>query len=321
MEMNVKTMEQIEKTTNSDAAEAAPAHPVTSGAKTESKAKANESVINAVQAKDEAVKELKAAEEPVINLLKATEEPVKKVIKTSSELASEVIAEVKANVEPPKELKVEVKAKAEPAKTVKAVKQELKAEVKASKEPVKNKVRATVAEPVKAVKASEEPVKKAVRIIEEENEAEAEELPEPPSKNEVETASGFNFAPKTFLQPYTLLLLRDWSMHGYEVWERLMVMVPGFGQGDRATVYRTLRQLEREGKVKSIWDTNTEGPAKRVYSLTSAGEEFLKIWAQGLDQYRQTLDFFFKAYTGGMLPSPFSFNPFAGGKRDNKNNK
>jgi|GEM_PF-314095 len=183
-----------------------------------------------------------------------------------------------------------------------------------AKKAVTNQVKASE-EAVKEVKASEEPVKKGVRIIEEANEAEAEEPTTPPSKNETESA-GFNFAPKTFLQPYMLLLLRDWNMHGYEVWERLMTMVPGFGQGDRATVYRTLRQLEREGKVKSIWDTNTEGPAKRVYSLTEAGEEFLKIWAQGLDQYRQTLDFFFKAYTGGMVPSPFSFNPFTG---ENKN--
>jgi len=187
------------------------------------------------------------------------------------------------------------------------------------KKPVTNEVKASE-KPIKEVKASEEPVKKGVRIIEEENEAEAEEPSTPPSKNEAE-AAGFNFAPKTFLQPYMLLLLRDWSMHGYEVWERLMTMVPGFSQGDRATVYRTLRQLEREGKVKSIWNTNTEGPAKRVYSLTDAGEEFLKIWAQGLDQYRQTLDFFFKAYTGGMVPSPFSFNPFTGENRDKKNNK
>ncbi len=132
----------------------------------------------------------------------------------------------------------------------------------------------------------------------------------------------FSFAPKTFLQPYMLLILRQWNAHGYEVWERLMQMgFPGFDHNDRATVYRALRQLEREGKVKSVWDTKTEGPARRVYSLTAAGEEFLKFWASGLDQYRKTLDFFFKMYTGGLLPSPFSFNPLAGdsnGKKDKK---
>ena len=117
-----------------------------------------------------------------------------------------------------------------------------------------------------------------------------------------------------------LLMLREWSMHGYEVWERLMRMgFPGFDQNDRATVYRALRQLEKEGKVKSEWDTNSEGPARRVYSLTDAGEEFLKMWATGLDQYRKTLDFFFKLYTGGMVPSPFSINPFGNDNGEKKN--
>jgi len=116
-------------------------------------------------------------------------------------------------------------------------------------------------------------------------------------------------SPKTFLIPYTLLMLRDSLMHGYAIWERLTLMgIPGLNEGDRATIYRTLRQLEREGKVKSQWDTATEGPARRVYSLTDAGESFLQIWAVGLEQYRQSLDFFFKMYTGGAFPSPFGFN-------------
>jgi len=116
-------------------------------------------------------------------------------------------------------------------------------------------------------------------------------------------------SPKTFLIPYTLLMLRDSLMHGYAIWEKLTVMgIPGLNEGDRATIYRTLRQLEREGKVKSQWDTATEGPARRVYSLTDAGESFLQIWAVGLEQYRQSLDFFFKMYTGGAFPSPFAFN-------------
>lgn len=125
-----------------------------------------------------------------------------------------------------------------------------------------------------------------------------------------ETEGEVGFSPKTFLIPYMLLMLRDSLMHGYAIWERLMLMgIPGLDESDRATIYRTLRQLEREGKVKSEWNTAADGPAKRVYSLTDAGENFLQIWAVGLNQYRQSLDFFFKMYTGGTLPSPFDFFP------------
>ncbi|HEX2914684.1 MAG TPA: helix-turn-helix transcriptional regulator [Chloroflexia bacterium] len=126
---------------------------------------------------------------------------------------------------------------------------------------------------------------------------------------EVEAEAEIGFAPKTFLIPYVLLMLRDSLLHGYAIWERLMLMgIPGLDESDRATIYRTLRQLEREGKVKSEWDTRTEGPARRVYTLTDAGKSFLQIWAVGLDQYRQSLDFFFKLYTGGAIRSPFDFN-------------
>lgn len=98
-------------------------------------------------------------------------------------------------------------------------------------------------------------------------------------------------------------------MHGYQIWQQLVVMnLPGLSKHDRPAVYRILRQLEEEGKVTSHWDTADKGsgPARRVYSLTDVGKDFLGLWAQGLEQYRSTLDFFFKFYTGGMVPSPYA---------------
>jgi poly-beta-hydroxybutyrate-responsive repressor len=121
--------------------------------------------------------------------------------------------------------------------------------------------------------------------------------------NEVQIDLGF----KTTITPYMLLMLRDWRLHGYQIWQRLMEMnLPGLSEHDRPAVYRLLRQLEEEGKVVSQWDTaDKNGPARRVYTLTEAGRDVLGLWASGLDQYRRTLDFFFKVYTGGILASPF----------------
>lgn len=87
---------------------------------------------------------------------------------------------------------------------------------------------------------------------------------------------------------------------------------PGFDQNDRATVYRALRQLEKEGKVKSEWDTNAEGPARRIYTLTDAGEEFLNVWANGLDQYRKTLDFFSNYTLVEWFLVPLVLTPLSG---------
>lgn len=100
--------------------------------------------------------------------------------------------------------------------------------------------------------------------------------------------------PRDFLAACLLLLLRQWSMHGYRLMQQLMLL--GFAALDPGTVYRTLRQLERDGLIRSRWDLGDAGPARRMYELTDAGEAFLRTWARGLEQYRRMLDVFFRFY-------------------------
>lgn len=100
--------------------------------------------------------------------------------------------------------------------------------------------------------------------------------------------------PRDFLAACLLLLLRQWSMHGYRLMQQLLVL--GFAALDPGTVYRTLRQLERDGLIRSHWDLGDAGPARRMYELTEAGEAFLRAWAQGLEHYRRMLDLFFRFY-------------------------
>jgi poly-beta-hydroxybutyrate-responsive repressor len=247
-------------------------------------------------------------EAPVVEKKPVRKPAAKKVAPSEPKL---VVSEPELQQGPSEEVKAASKPEPKKVASEPVLKKSAAEEVKAAPKPEPKKVASepTLKQtPVKEVKAALLP------------EPELEDLDEGQKKDKGEEP--FSFAPKTFLQPYMLLILRQWNTHGYEVWERLMQMgFPGFDHNDRATVYRALRQLEREGKVKSVWDTKTEGPARRVYSLTAAGEEFLKFWASGLDQYRKTLDFFFKMYTGGLLPSPFSFNPLMGesdGKKDKK---
>jgi PadR family transcriptional regulator, regulatory protein PadR len=100
--------------------------------------------------------------------------------------------------------------------------------------------------------------------------------------------------PKNFLASWLLLLLRNWTAHGYQLIQSLMVM--GLGAVDPATVYRTLRQLEAEGYIISAWDPVGSGPARRMYTLTEAGEEYLGVWAGQLGQYQNVLNRFFELY-------------------------
>jgi len=105
--------------------------------------------------------------------------------------------------------------------------------------------------------------------------------------------------PRKWLIPITLVLLEEESSHGYELMER-MVEEFGFEQIHPGSVYRTLRQMERQGLCQSEWDTSSAkgGPARRMYSITGAGEAYLEAWAQAWKQYQQLMDEFTRVYRG-----------------------
>ena len=109
--------------------------------------------------------------------------------------------------------------------------------------------------------------------------------------------------PRSWLTPYLLMMLRSWNAYGYELVRRLAVF--GFGSIDPGTVYRALRELEREGFVTSSWDTSvTSGPARRVYTITDVGIGYLGQQAAILEGYRRMLDHFFRLYGGGYAAAP-----------------
>ena len=102
--------------------------------------------------------------------------------------------------------------------------------------------------------------------------------------------------PRNWLVPVILVTLREWNSYGYELMERLTAF--GFEAMNPGTLYRTLRQMEKDGVVKSKWETSKGGPARRVYSITDAGEAYLDFWARSLEQYQQAMDTFFQIYHG-----------------------
>lgn len=101
---------------------------------------------------------------------------------------------------------------------------------------------------------------------------------------------------RNWLVPVLLLMLRGWSSYGYELMEKLTAF--GLATMNPGTFYRTLRQMEKDGMVSSSWDTSEGGPARRVYSITQAGEAYLKHWSHSLDQYHKIMNTFFQLYTG-----------------------
>ena len=99
------------------------------------------------------------------------------------------------------------------------------------------------------------------------------------------------------LNAQLLAMLKDWSAYGYELAQKLEQA--GFGNYNKGTVYRALRQMEGLGLVSSMWDTSSTGPARRMYSMTHAGNLFLQNWLTLLNLHRATLERFLSGFGGG----------------------
>ncbi len=100
---------------------------------------------------------------------------------------------------------------------------------------------------------------------------------------------------RSFLQPQLMLLLLKKPAHGYELMDRL-AQDAETPEADPGLLYRTLRQLEEDGLVRSSWDTEGRGPARRVYELTDEGLEYLHAWVVNIRKTRQGLERFLAEY-------------------------
>ena len=92
-----------------------------------------------------------------------------------------------------------------------------------------------------------------------------------------------------------LLLLHREPAHGYTLLDQLVEF--GLGEVAPSVIYRTLRDMEAEGWVASMWDEEqTKGPPRRIYRITALGDQVLAAWVQELDETCKMLDRLVKAY-------------------------
>jgi poly-beta-hydroxybutyrate-responsive repressor len=95
-------------------------------------------------------------------------------------------------------------------------------------------------------------------------------------------------------------LLHCNEAHGYELLDGLKPF--GFEQNpvDLSTVYRMLRGLEEQGFVTSYWDTDSGGPARRLYRITEEADRYLAWWVEDLRETDRMLHHFLETYDSHM---------------------
>jgi poly-beta-hydroxybutyrate-responsive repressor len=100
--------------------------------------------------------------------------------------------------------------------------------------------------------------------------------------------------PKNFLRPCLLLLLREDPAHGYDLLERIQAL--GFDGSDPGNLYRALRSLEKDGLVRSVWESSDNGPDRRTYEITRRGMESLHETAKAIATGHEAVSVFLSRY-------------------------
>ena len=103
--------------------------------------------------------------------------------------------------------------------------------------------------------------------------------------------------PRDILAPFVLLAVSFQRAHGYVIEDYLRAL--GVFGITMSTLYRTLRQMEKDGFLESTWEPGPTGPARRVYTITDSGHTWLDSSAAMLNAYRETIDRFFGLYDAG----------------------
>ena len=112
---------------------------------------------------------------------------------------------------------------------------------------------------------------------------------------------------RNLLRPTLLFLMHQGPAHGYDLVERLRSF--GVEDIDPSLIYRALRVMEAEGYIQSTWDEKkTQGPPRRVYTLTSEGDHSLQNHLEDLRNTRSRIDQLLQAYNLHMRDGSGQFH-------------
>lgn len=81
-----------------------------------------------------------------------------------------------------------------------------------------------------------------------------------------------------------LSLLNDKDGYGYEISKAIKEKTEGSFEMQEATLYLSLKRLEKNGAISSYWGSESQGGRRKYYTITELGKEqlqqFTKDWAQ-----------------------------------------
>lgn len=119
--------------------------------------------------------------------------------------------------------------------------------------------------------------------------------------------------PRNYLRACLLLLLAEEPSHGYELLEQVREL--GLENADPGGLYRALRAMEQEDLLDSWWEHSEAGPARRTYTLTHEGNDWLHAWGSVLRVAHRSLGRFLERYDGVVRATTPAASEPAGGSQ------
>jgi len=85
-------------------------------------------------------------------------------------------------------------------------------------------------------------------------------------------------------------LLMDGDKYGYEITKLVFERSERTYELKEATMYSSLKRLEKDGYIESYWGSETQGGRRKYYHITLSGLELYKSNKQNWDQAKRILD-------------------------------
>ena len=97
-----------------------------------------------------------------------------------------------------------------------------------------------------------------------------------------------------------LAVLAEGALHGYAIARHIERRSSGGLSLREGSLYPALRTLEHEGCIKSAWEVQPSGPARRVYRLTAKGRTQLAKRQQAWQDYVRTVESILQGTKAGI---------------------
>ncbi|HET8845592.1 MAG TPA: PadR family transcriptional regulator [Ktedonobacteraceae bacterium] len=85
-------------------------------------------------------------------------------------------------------------------------------------------------------------------------------------------------------------LLTNGDKYGYEITKLVAERSDHLYELKEATMYSSLKRMEKDGYITSYWGNETQGGRRRYYHITSSGRELHQSNKQNWDYAKKILD-------------------------------